>query len=163
MNADTFKQLFLPYHQKLFRIAFRLMENPDNAEDMLQNAYLKLWEKRNELGEIDNYEAFAIVTLRNTCLDHLRKQKEDFLRFEPEISEADSLLEQLEQKDETSIIEQFLSNLPTNQKIVMKLKHWDCLSDQEIEDATGLSQVNIRVLLSRARTAIREHFNYMRE
>lgn len=49
MDAAEFKQQFLPYHRKLYRTAFRLTENPQEAEDMVQEAYLKLWNKRDEL------------------------------------------------------------------------------------------------------------------
>ena len=47
MDAAEFKQQFLPYHRKLYRTAFRLTENPQEAEDMVQEAYLKLWNKRD--------------------------------------------------------------------------------------------------------------------
>ncbi len=162
MNAETFKQVFLPYHQKLFRIAYRLVGNAECAEDMLQDTFVKLWEKRGQLSEISNTEAFAIVTLKNTCLDHLRRQKDDFQLFEQDVVESTSFSEQMEYQDEALQVHQFLSRLPQNQQIVMKLKHWEGLSDEEIEQSTGYSQGNIRVLLSRGRTAIREHFNKLR-
>ncbi|OJU55329.1 MAG: RNA polymerase subunit sigma-70 [Bacteroidales bacterium 45-6] len=162
MNAETFKQIFLPYHQKLFRIAYRLVGNAECAEDMLQDSFVKLWEKREQLAQVANTEAFAIVTLRNTCLDYLRKQKEDFLLFEQSVPETESLPEQIEYQDEAQKVKQYLSRLPQNQQTVMKLKHWDGLTDEEIEQSTGYSQGNIRVLLSRGRTAIRTHFNKLR-
>ena len=54
MDAAEFKQQFLPYHRKLYRTAFRLTENPQEAEDMVQEAYLKLWNKRDELAGVQN-------------------------------------------------------------------------------------------------------------
>jgi RNA polymerase sigma-70 factor, ECF subfamily len=162
MNAETFKQVFLPYHQKLFRIAYRLVGNAECAEDMLQDSFIKLWEKREQLVQVANTEAFAIVTLKNTCLDYLRKQKEDFQLFEQDVPEAYSLPEQIEYHDEAQRVKQYLSRLPQSQQTVMKLKHWDGLTDEEIEQATGYSLGNIRVLLSRGRTSVREHFNKLR-
>jgi RNA polymerase sigma-70 factor (ECF subfamily) len=129
---------------------------------MLQDSFVKLWEKREHLAQVDNTEAFAIVTLRNTCLDHLRKQKDDLELFEQATPEAYSLPEQIEYQDEVQKVKQFLCRLPQNQQTVMKLKHWDGFSDEEIEQSTGYSQGNIRVLLSRGRTAIRTHFNKLR-
>ena len=49
MDANDFKRLFLPYHRKLYRVAFRLLGNVQDAEDMVQEAYLKLWKRREEL------------------------------------------------------------------------------------------------------------------
>ena len=159
MDAETFKQVFLPYHQKMFRIAYRLVEDSACAEDMLQDTFIKLWEKREQLPDISNAEAFAIVTLKNTCLDFLRKQKENFQPYGQDIPEKDSFSEQLEYEDEAERIYRFLPKLPKNQQVVLKLKHWEGLSDEEIEQSTGYSKNNIRVLLSRGRTTIRAHFN----
>ena len=72
MNAECFKQQFLPYHEKLYRIAFRLLGNREDAEDMLQEAYLKLWNKREGLASISNTEAYAVGVLKNVCFDFLR-------------------------------------------------------------------------------------------
>lgn len=66
MDAAEFKQQFLPYHRKLYRTAIRLTENPQEAEDMVQEAYLKLWNKRDELASVLNTEAYC-VTLVKTC------------------------------------------------------------------------------------------------
>lgn len=60
MDVDVFKQRFLPFHPKLYRIAYALLDNKADAEDILQDAYCKLWNKRDELGDIQNPEAFSI-------------------------------------------------------------------------------------------------------
>ena len=52
MDVDVFKQRFLPFHPKLYRIAYALLDNKADAEDILQDAYCKLWNKRDELGDI---------------------------------------------------------------------------------------------------------------
>lgn len=54
MDVDVFKQRFLPFHPKLYRIAYALLDNKADAEDILQDAYCKLWNKRDELGDIQN-------------------------------------------------------------------------------------------------------------
>ena len=56
MDVENFKRLFLPLHPKLFRIAYALVENKADAEDILQDAYYKLWSRRNELTDIQNPE-----------------------------------------------------------------------------------------------------------
>ena len=65
MDVDVFKQRFLPFHPKLYRIAYALLDNKADAEDILQDAYCKLWNKRDELGDIQNPEAFSITLVKN--------------------------------------------------------------------------------------------------
>ncbi len=70
MDAAEFKQQFLPYHRKLYRTAFRLTENP-------QEAYLKLWNKRDELAGVLNTEAYCVTLVKNLCYDALRRSRPD--------------------------------------------------------------------------------------
>ena len=159
MNAETFKEVFIPYHAKLFRIAYRFVADASIAEDMLQETYIKLWNKRDELEKVENTEGFAIVILRNTCLDHIKRAKKDmYSDYDTEIPETSSLSHQVEVKDEIEKVQRLINKLPEQQREVMMLKHWDNKTDEEIEDITGLKAGNIRVLISRARKTIREQF-----
>lgn len=159
MDADTFKKVFIPYHQKLYRIAYRIVQDAASAEDIVQDTFIKLWNKRDEMQSIDNTEAFAIIILRNTCLDHLRKTKNDrYTDYDTDMPETTSLSKQIEMQDEAEKIKYLINKLPDQQRQVMMMKHWDEYSDEEIEQATGLSAGNIRVILSRARKTIREQY-----
>ena len=73
MTHREFKTRFLPCHEKMYRIAFRYLGNEYDAEDMVQNAYLKLWEKRDSLESIENNEAYALTIVKHLCLDKLRQ------------------------------------------------------------------------------------------
>ena len=75
MDAESFKKEFLPYHRKLYCIAYRLLENAADAEDLVQEAYLKLWDKREGLAIISNPEAFSVTLVKNMCFDLLRSGK----------------------------------------------------------------------------------------
>ncbi len=159
MDADTFKRVFIPYHQKLYRIAYRIVQDAASAEDIVQDTFIKLWNKRDEMQSIDNTEAFAIIILRNTCLDHLRKTKNDrYTDYDTDMPETTSLSKQIEVQDEAEKIKYLINKLPDQQRQVMMMKHWDEYSDEEIEQVTGLSAGNIRVILSRARKTIREQY-----
>lgn len=163
MNTDIFKETFIPYHQKLYRIAYRILKDQGNAEDIVQETYIKLWNKRSEMRGIENTEAYAIIILRNTCLDFLRKKKNYLSDFELDVEEPHSLIKEVELKDEVEHVKELVSRLPDQQKLVMQLKHWDDYTDDEIEEITGMSQVNIRVTLSRARKTIREQFSIIKQ
>lgn len=166
-EAEHFKRKFLPFHPKLFRIACALVENKADAEDILQDTYFKLWNKRNELPDIENPEAFCVTLVRNLCLDFLRSPRST--RREEEITEVVTQVtdsspdSELETKDKEQQIRQLIARLPDNQRQVIRLRGIDDCSMDEIEQITGLSAVNIRVLLSRARKAIREQFDKLYE
>ena len=72
MDVEVFKRRFLPFHPKLYRVAYALVGDRADAEDLLQEAYARLWDRRDELEDVRNPEAFAVTLLRNLCLDFLR-------------------------------------------------------------------------------------------
>ena len=158
MNTNLFKETFVPYHQKLYRIAFRILRDEGNAEDIVQETYIKLWERRKEMQHIENKEAYAVIILRNTCLDFLRKKKAYLSDFEFDVRDDYSVSKEVELRDEIRHVQDLINLLPPQQRLVMQLKHWDEYTDEEIEEATGMSQINIRVTLSRARKTIREQY-----
>ena len=163
MDVDSFKRLFLPLHPKLFRIAYALVENKADAEDILQDAYYKLWSRREELANVLNPEAFCVTLVKNLCLDYLRSPRAN--RHDEAVAEAVTLStdsspdKELEMQDKVEHIRYLISRLPENQRQVIRLRGIDDCSMDEIEQITGLNAVNIRVLLSRARKIIREQFD----
>ena len=159
MDIETFKKVFIPYYKKLYRIAFRFLQNKMDAEDVVQDTFIKLWNKRDEMDSVENTEAFAIIITRNGCLDYLRKTKNDYLTpNDTNISKSISLDNQLEMQDETNYLKALINKLPEQQRQIMELKHWDGCSDEEIRNITGLSSGNIRVIISRARKTIKKQY-----
>jgi len=157
MHAEIFKEIFLPYNKKLYRIAYKFLENQQDSEDMVQETYIKLWQKRNDWESIINPESFAITLLKNNCLDYLKKVKPEIHSMDGiSITAIDSLLVQIESRDELCHIQFIMKQLPVQQQQVVRLKIWDNLSDEEIEEITGLTRGNIKVLVSRARKKIKE-------
>jgi RNA polymerase sigma-70 factor (ECF subfamily) len=157
MNVDIFKKIFLPYHKKLYRIAYKFLENQLDAEDIVQETYIKLWQKRNEWESLINPESFAVTLLKNNCLDFLRKAKPEFLTvYETNPWGGDLISVQLENRDKLEHIQLIMNQLSVQQKQIIQLKVWDNLSDEEIEALTGLSRGNIKVIVSRARKTIKE-------
>jgi RNA polymerase sigma-70 factor (ECF subfamily) len=157
MDAEHFKKVFLPYHTKLYRMAYRFLENQADAEDMVQEAYIKLWQKRDELESLINPESFAVTLLKNTCLDFLKKVKPDISgMYEMNIPAVESLSVQIENRDQLHHIQFIMNQLPVQQQQIIRLKVWDNLPDEEIEQQTGLKKGNIKVIVSRARKTIKE-------
>ena len=162
MDANDFKRKFLIHHRRLYRTAFHLMGNAQDAEDMVQEAYLRLWKRRAELPtDILNTEAYCVTLVKNICYDALRlSHLEEDGRPPEELSIAteSNVMKEVEQKDEVKHVMKLINRLPDQQKRVMLMRDVDERPYEEIEQTTGLSAVNIRVLLSRARKKIREQF-----
>ena len=162
MDAANFKQQFLPCHPKLYRAAFRLMGNAQDAEDMVQEAYLKLWNKRDELTNVLNIEAYCVTLIKNLCYDALRRSQLDEDGHPPEelpLPTDTNIAREVEQRDEVNHVRKLISQLPEQQRKVIVLRDINDCSFEEIEQTTGLNAINIRVLLSRARKKIREQYN----
>ena len=158
MDAETFKRVFLPLHAKLYRMAYRFVENQADAEDMVQECYIKLWQKRNEWSSLQNPESFSVTVIKNICLDFLRKNKPEFLPTDALQLSIGSIEMQIEQREQLKKIQTIVTQLPEKQKQVVELKYWHDLPDEDIEKQTGLKRGNIKVILSRARKLIQEQY-----
>lgn len=161
MDAESFKKEFLPFHRKLYHVAYRLLENEADAEDLVQEAYMKLWDKRDGLAVISNPEAFSVTLIKNLCFDMLRSGKYNLNRQTIELATVHHACQEdnLELRDEAGQVKALIAQLPDQQQKIVILRDVKECSYEEIERITGLSSINIRVLLSRARKRIREQFN----
>ena len=137
-----------------------MLENAEDAEDLIQEAYLKLWSKREELTLISNPEAFAVTLVKNMCFDLLRSGKYLSDRQHLPLTEAQNALpaDGRDAKDDAQLVRMLIARLPQQQRMVMMLRDVKGCSYEEVERLTGLNAVNVRVLLSRARKKIREEF-----
>ena len=160
MTVTAFKERFLPLHPRLYRLAFSFTEDSSDAEDVLQEVYLKLWSKRNELADVANAEAFCVTLVRNMCIDRLRKDRPKQVASEEVADEYSTASPETTaiRREELTLVKRLIDRLPDNQRQVLRLYGVKEYSLKEIEQITGLSSVNVRVLLSRARKIIREQF-----
>jgi len=163
MTKEEFQKQVIPIGEKLYRIALRILGNAETAKDVLQESYLKLWEKRNELQNIISIEAFACTMIKNKCLDILRLQKNvvdvDLLKTMGNNPEA--ALDQLEGVAE---VRKLMQMLPERQRVIMQMRDIDCCTFEEIALLVDTSVNNVRVQLCIARKWIKEElmkvYNY---
>lgn len=165
MDTESLKKEYLPFHRKLYRIAYRLLENEADAEDLVQEAYLKLWDKRDGLTVISNPEAFSVTLVKNMCFDLLRSGRYSQNRQMVELNNIQDYpsTDSFEAREQARQVRSIITRLPEQQQKVVMLRDIKECSYEEIEHITGLSPVNIRVLLSRARKKIREQFNKLND
>ena len=161
MPASLFKQLLLPLYPRLQRVALRMLGNVEDAEDMVQEVYMKLWGKREELPNVQNMEAYCVALTKNMCIDRLRLAEVDRVDVDDvplSLAAADDVASQLERQDAVEQVKLIIETLPEKQQQVVTLRDIRDCTFEEIEEQTGLTAVNVRALLSRARKTIRERF-----
>ncbi|MDR0843940.1 MAG: sigma-70 family RNA polymerase sigma factor [Tannerella sp.] len=159
MNAEEFKQQYYPFHSKLYRVAYAILNNAEDAEDILQDAYCKLWIRRDELAGIQRPEAFCVTLIKNLCMDFLKSPGNQMScdLTETIFIEAETRPdEEFESKEKLRQIERLIDKLPEKQRLVIQMRAYGDCSLEEIEAATGESAANVRVLLSRARKTLRD-------
>lgn len=163
MNAEQFKEKLLPVSQKLFRLSYRFLESTQEAEDVVQEVFVKLWNMRDKLGEIKNHEAFATTITKNLCLDKLKAKKTVSLDdkdygLQNQATEKNNPYQAVEAKNNELIIKNIVKTLPDQQRTIMIMRDFEEYSFEEIEELTGLNLNYIRVNLSRARKQVRDEF-----
>lgn len=161
MPASLFKQLLLPLYPRLQRVALRMLGNVEDAEDMVQEVYMKLWGKREELPDVQNMEAYCVALTKNMCIDRLRLAEVDRVDVDDvplSLAAAEDVAGQLERQDAVEQVKLIIETLPEKQQQVVTLRDIRDCTFEEIEEQTGLTAVNVRALLSRARKTIRERF-----
>lgn len=163
MTEEEFNIKVVGMHRQLYAYAYTLLHDEDEASDCVQEAYVKLWEFRRRLSEIENPEAYCITVARRQALDRLRRKRlvsDESADERTDIVSADATPAELtEIRDEMSFAKAMLCKLPERQRNVVELSGIAGLSNSEIAEATGLSDDNVRVLLSRGRSRLRQLFN----
>jgi RNA polymerase sigma-70 factor (ECF subfamily) len=160
MKSSEFKLLVMPYSDRIYRMAFRLMGNREEAEDIVQEVYLKLWGMRAELGNYRSIEALCIRITRNLGLDMLRRRKVNQEAMKTERSRAGGYMDlpsdNLEKEEEARIVHTLIAALPEPQRSLVHLRHLEGKEYEEIAEMVNMNVNAIRVSISRARKQMRE-------
>ena len=153
-----FLNIVLPFKDKLFRMAKRLLVSTEEAEDATQEILIKLWSKKNKMESYNNVEAFAMTMTKNFCLDRLKSKQAGNLKLvHSNYTDAStSLQSELEAKDSIDWVERIMAELPEQQKMVLQLRDVEQYEYEEIEKLLDMKPTAIRVALSRARKTVRE-------
>lgn len=158
MTIEEFKNKVLPVKNKLYRLAYRLLNSQVDAEDAVQEVFLKLWSRREKLIEYRSIEAFAMVMTKNLCFDKLKLKS----RHQEELNEervefkSENLETHLEMRNTVSKIHEIIKELPEQQKLVIQLRDIEQCDFDEIAEITDMNLNTIRVNLSRARKKVRD-------
>lgn len=154
---NDFRNIWMPLSDRFYRAAYYMLESQQDAEDAVQELYLKLWRSRESLNGLNNPVAYALSLLKNICVDRIRRReirKAEPLDFAAP-PESPSLDRQMSSKDLLKFVLTEIDNLPDRQAEVMKMMALEGQDYKEISKRTGLSQVHVRVLISTARKTLK--------
>jgi len=177
MTAKEFTDKYMPLAEPLYRVAYYILDDRQEAEDAVQDLYMKLWSRRDGLDGVDAPRAYCISMMRNLCIDRLRRSlgsgaaaadcsgehvsmssecgaavRSVVENYAPGEDVEESLLVREELKQTARAIE----TLPETERKVLEMRAFEGLSYEEIAARTALTQPSLRVILSRARKRLRE-------
>lgn len=154
---NDFNNIWIPLAERFYRVAFYLLESGQDAEDAVQELYLKLWSARSSLADVRNPFAYGVSLLKNICIDRIRRRtarQTEPLEKVPPLAEV-SAHRQMEIKDTLRFLLGEMEKLPQRQREVLKLRAMEGLEYEDISKRTGLSQVHARVLVATARKTLK--------
>jgi RNA polymerase sigma-70 factor (ECF subfamily) len=160
MTHQDFKILVFPLKNKLYRFSKRILGDPEEAKDIVQEVFIKLWKKGDGLMEYKSIEALAMVTTRNLCLDKLKVRKYPSESIEKLRSQVEETMYE-EKQDLSDIVQKIhhiIKTLPELQRTVIQLRDIEGYDFDEISGILDMNENAVRVNLSRARKKIREMF-----
>jgi RNA polymerase sigma factor (sigma-70 family) len=162
MTRDEFNDYVRQLSRKLYVLAFRILRKQEEAEDAVQEMFIKLWNMREKLNEYNSIDALATTMTKNYCIDQLRKQKhiiqDQNINQDYIYTTYPSPHEQLESRESADIIQNIIEHLPEIYKVIIKHRDIEGLSYEEIAEKTSQNINTIRVTLSRARRLLREEY-----
>jgi len=161
MTKSDFNLLVHQLSRKLYGHAFRILANTVEAEDAVQEVFIKLWNMGSKLEGYNSIEALSITMTKNYCIDQLRKRKRTNLEVynnQEYKSVSPSPAEQLESREDNRIIFEIIEQMPAAQKQIVRLREIEGLTYEEIAAKTGQNVNALRVAISRARNLIKDEF-----
>ena len=155
MTRQEFIKDYLPLSEALFRVAYYILEDSGDAEDAVQDLFMKIW--TSELpGIVGNPKAYCITMMRNLCIDRIRRERN--IRREPLSDTAmadEDIIRTTESRETLDRVARAIDSLPESQRNVLTMRVFENLSYEEISHRTGMNALTLRVLLSQARRKLK--------
>jgi RNA polymerase sigma factor (sigma-70 family) len=159
MSLEDFKNRVLPVKNKLFRFAVRLAGNAEDAEDMVQEVFIKVWDRRQDMHTYHNMEAWCMRLVKNQFLDRIKSKRYQATQYAEAYdapAEECNPYQAAELNDTMQKINRLMESLPPKQQQIIHLRDVEGYSYQEIADVLEIDMNQVKVNLFRARTAIKK-------
>ena len=164
MRKISFRNDVLPLKNVLYRLALRITMNREEAEDVVQDTLMKVWDRRDTLDNIDSIEAFSLTICRNIALDMTKRaarsnESLDQDNIEPQVSSLAAPDERTEQKDMLDMVRRIVDSLPEKQRVCMQLRDFEGKSYKDIAAVLSITEEQVKVNIYRARQTVKLKFN----
>lgn len=147
---------------KLFRLALRITFDRAEAEDIVQDTLIRVWDKRDEWSQMDSVEAYCLTITRNLAIDRSQKKEAQNVELTSETQEMPDASvpdRQMERDEQLSIVHRLINELPEKQRSIVQLRDIEGKSYKEIAEVLGLTEEQVKVNLFRARQRIKTKYN----
>lgn len=162
MKNISFRDDILPLKNQLFRLALRITLNRFEAEDIVQDTLIKVWNRRSDWEDIDSIEAFSLTICRNLSLDRIKKKENDNNSLEDikgvEPLSSSNPQDRMIQADRVNLIRQIVDSLPEKQRSCMQLRDFEGKSYKEIAVILDITEEQVKVNIFRARQAVKQRY-----
>lgn len=162
MKNISFRDDILPLKNQLFRLALRITLNRFEAEDIVQDTLIKVWNRRSDWEDIDSIEAFSLTICRNLSLDRIKKKENDNNSLEDvkgvEPLSSSNPQDRMIQADRVNLIRQIVDSLPEKQRSCMQLRDFEGKSYKEIATILDITEEQVKVNIFRARQAVKHKY-----
>ena len=162
MRNISFRDDILPLKNQLFRLALRITLNRFEAEDIVQDTLIKVWNRRSDWEDIDSIEAFSLTICRNLSLDRIKKKENDNNSLEDvkgvEPLSSSNPQDRMIQADRVNLIRQIVDSLPEKQRSCMQLRDFEGKSYKEIAVILDITEEQVKVNIFRARQAVKQRY-----
>ncbi len=160
MNLEAFQNRVLPAKNKLFRFALRMLGNDDDAKDVVQEVFIRVWNRREQMDQIQNMEAWCMRITKNLSLDRLRaiqRKGTDSLDNSFNVQHTDGTPDvKTEMGESMQHVSQLIAALPEKQRQIIHLRDVEGYTYNEICDILELDMNQVKVNLFRARNSVKE-------
>lgn len=141
---DDFKALFDELYDRLVYFATKLVNREEDAEDIVQDAFVQLWNRMNSLENHQNvYKQYLYSTIRNSCLNHLRHTKvnDKYIAYTlaHDVDIEHGIVEDIISAEVIAELQKAINELPDHFKLISELSYYEGKKNQEVADQLGIS------------------------
>ena len=158
MNIQDFNTKVYPLKDKIYRLAKRMLDQNEEAEDLVQEVFIRMWKNREKLDEYRSLEALAVITAKNLCLDKLKARKFPVESWNNRQQFIENIAEETrpDHSDLVSGVKEAMKTLTEQSRMIIHLRDIEGYEFDEIAEVMGMQENAVRVALSRARKRVRE-------
>jgi len=168
-NQDAYATLHTQLYPGLFSYVRSILRNEEEANDLLQDMFVKLWLKKESIGKIDNVKSYFYTAIRSIALNYIRQVKlresklDDLTSVDIQFSAEDIMTEKETSLKLKNTIAAALNKLPSRQREIIYLRFYESLDYAQIVEVTGIKYQSVVNHIHRAVQSLREDYRFEQE